>query len=80
MKFRVERKDLIIFICFCIFLFYMCCIGVLNLSSLASEGEFYGIIPFKALTGEYIGATLVLFFPNVCYYWSNTQILNTFIN
>ena len=62
MKFRIEKKDLVIFICFCIFLLYICCIGVLNASTLVSEGKFYGILPFKAFTSEYIGATLVLFF------------------
>jgi len=61
MKFKVESKDLVIFICFCIFLLYICCIGVLNISSLATEGHFYGLLPFKAFTGKYIGATLVLF-------------------
>jgi len=61
MKFKIEAKDLVIFICFCIFLLYLCCIGVLNASSLATEGEFYGIVPFKAFTKDYIGATIVLF-------------------
>ena len=62
MKFRAEPKDLIIFICFCIFLLYICCIGVLNASSLASTGKLYGLLPFEAFTGKYIGSTLVLFF------------------
>ena len=62
MKFRAEPKDVVIFIVFCIFLLYICCIGVLNASSLVAEGKLYGILPFKAFTGEYIGATLVLFF------------------
>ena len=53
--------DLIIFGCFCIFLLYICCIGVLNATSLATDGTFYGLLPFEAFTGEYIGTTLVLF-------------------
>lgn len=61
MKFKIEAKDLIIFVCFCILLLYICSIGVLNLSSLSIEGEFYGFLPFKAFTSQYIGATLVLF-------------------
>jgi len=61
MKFRVETKDLIIFACFCVFLLYICCIGVLNVASLSSGEGFAGLLPFKAFTGEYIGATLVLF-------------------
>ena len=61
MKFRVEPKNLIIFGVFCIFLLYICCIGVLNASSLATEGKLYGLVPFAAFTGKYIGTTLVLF-------------------
>ena len=61
MKFKVETKDLVIFIIFCVFLFYICCIGVLNTASLASTGKFYGLSPFLAFTKEYIGTTLILF-------------------
>ncbi len=61
MKFRADSKDWIIFICFCVLLLYLCAIAVLNLSTLATEGHFYGILPFKAFTGKYIAATLVLF-------------------
>ena len=61
MKFRVETKDFVIFCCFCVFLLYMCCIGVLNASTLATEGKFYGLLPFEAFTGKYIATTLVLF-------------------
>ena len=61
MKIKVEKKDLIIFIAFCVFLLYLCAIGVLNASSLASEGKFYGILPFRAFTPKYIGVTLLLF-------------------
>ena len=61
MKFRAEPKDLVIFCCFCVFLLYICCIGVLNASTLASEGRLYGLLPFEAFTPKYLGATLVLF-------------------
>ena len=61
MKFNVEKKDLIIFGIFCVFLLYICCIGVLNASTLATEGRFYGLLPFEAFTGKYIGTTLILF-------------------
>jgi len=61
MKFKIERKDFIILCCFCVFLLYICCIGVLNISSLATEGHVSGLNPFPAFTGKYIGATLVLF-------------------
>ena len=61
MKFKVEPKDLVIFACFCLLLLYICCIGVLNISYLSTEGHFYGLLPFKAFTPRYIGATIILF-------------------
>ena len=47
MRLKVEPKDLIIFGIFCVFLLYICCIGVLNASYLASEGKFYGTAYLK---------------------------------
>ena len=61
MKIKVEKKDLTIFIAFCVFLLYLCAIGVLNASSIATEGKFYGFLPFKAFTPRYIGMTFFLF-------------------
>lgn len=61
MRIKVEKKDLIIFICFCIFLLYLCAIGVLNVASIFSSGKFYGFLPFMAFSGRYIGATFLLF-------------------
>lgn len=49
MKIKVEKKDLIIFIAFCVFLLYLCAIGVLNASSIATEGKFYGFYHLKPL-------------------------------
>ena len=43
MKFRVAKKDFIIFIIFCVFLLYLCAIAVLNFSSFASDGTFSGL-------------------------------------
>ena len=61
MKFSVEEKDLKIFIIFAIALLYICALVVLNASSLAQTGSFYGFLPFAAFKPEYIGATLMLF-------------------
>ena len=61
MKFKVEPKDLLIFVVFCIFLFYLCCLIVLNISYLAQEGHFYGLVPFMALAPKYLMATITLF-------------------
>ncbi len=61
MKFRISPKDLIIFIIFCIFLFYLCAIAVLNFSSFGLTGTFYGLNPFEAFTAKYLPITLVMF-------------------
>ncbi len=61
MKFKIEKKDFIIFICYSILLLYLCCVAVLNFSSLASEGSFYGLVPFKAFVPPYVGVTIGLF-------------------
>ena len=62
MKIKVGKKDLIIFCAFCVFLLYLCAIGVLNTASIVAEGKFYGFLPFKAFTSKYIGMTFFLFF------------------
>ena len=61
MKFRVSQKDFIIFVVFCIFLLYLCAVAVLNFSSFASDGSFYGLNPFPAFTKDYIGLTILMF-------------------
>ena len=61
MKFRAEPKDVLIFICFCIFLLYLIAIGVLNASSLTTTGEFYGFVPFEAFTSDFIASTLTFY-------------------
>ncbi len=61
MRFRVAKKDFIIFVIFCIFLLYLCAIAVLNFSSFASDGTFYGLNPFPAFGKDYILLTLFMF-------------------
>ena len=60
MKFKVEPKDFMLFVIYCVLLLYLCAIAVLNISSLSADGTFYGLLPFKAFTPDYIGATLIL--------------------
>ena len=62
LKFRADAKDIKIFVGFCFLLLYFCAIGVLNAHSLATEGTFYGIIPFEAFSVRYLPTTLCLFF------------------
>ena len=62
MKFRADEKDFKIFIGFCIFLLYLCAVAVANVRSLATEGVFAGILPFKGFLPGNILYTLFLFF------------------
>ncbi len=61
MKFRISTKDFVIFVIFCVFLFYLCCIGILNFSYFSSTGNFYGLNPMEAFTKEYFPGTIALF-------------------
>ena len=61
MKFRIAPKDLVIFIIFCIFLFYLCAIAVLNFSSFATTGTFYGLNPIEAFSASYLPITIIMF-------------------
>ncbi len=60
-KFRADPEDLLMFIMFAIFLLYIVAIGVVNLSTFASEGHLYGLNPFPAFLPKYILSTLVLY-------------------
>lgn len=61
MKFKISPKDFLIFCLYCLLLLYLCAIAVLNFSSFLNEGKFYGLLPFKAFTGDYIIITLFMF-------------------
>ncbi len=62
MKFKITPKDFLIFCLYCVLLLYLCAIAVLNFSSFLNDGKFYGLLPFKAFTGDYIVLTLFMFF------------------
>lgn len=61
LKFRAEAKDIVAFVLFAIFLLYLVSIGVLNFSTLAIEGHFYGLNPIEAFFPEYIKATITFY-------------------
>ena len=60
-KFRADPEDLLIFGAFAIFLLYIVSIGVVNLSTFATEGHLSGLNPLPAFTPRYIGATLTFY-------------------
>ena len=75
-KFRADPEDILMFVLFAIFLLYIVCIGVLNLSSFATEGYLSGLNPFPAFTKKYIGATLTFYFLSLEMVYLYTQAQN----
>lgn len=73
MKFRVTKKDLTIFGIFCFFLLYLCAIAILNFDSFANYGVFYGLLPFKAFTLDYLPLTLSMFFISLIVIFSSVS-------
>ena len=61
LKFKADATDVLIFVIFAIFLFYIVCLGVLNFPELALNGHFYGLNPFPALAPDRIVTTLVFY-------------------
>ena len=45
LKFRADAKDIVIFLIFCVVLFYFIMIAVVNIHSFADGGQFEGFIP-----------------------------------
>lgn len=61
LKFRAEPKDILIFIIFIIFCFYILSIGVLNAFSILEDGTVHGLNPFPIFTSDKIIIVLILF-------------------
>ena len=61
MKFKVEPKDFLLFVLYCIILLYLCALAVSNFFSLINTGTFYGLLPISAFSKTYLPATIGLF-------------------
>ena len=61
LKFKADAQDVLIFLVFAVFLFYIVCLGVLNFPELAVNGKFYGLNPLPALSSDRIFTTLLLY-------------------
>lgn len=61
MKFKVEPKDFMLFVVYCLILLYLCALVVSNLFSLVNTGTFYGLLPLSAFSFKYLPFTLALF-------------------
>ena len=60
-KFRADPEDLMIFGIFAVFLLYIVALGVVNLSTFASEGHLSGFNPFPAFGPKYFFSTIFLY-------------------
>ena len=54
LKFRAEPKDIAIFLVFSLFLLYLVCLIILNLSSFAQNGTLHGLNPLPAFESKYV--------------------------
>ncbi len=61
LKLRYDEDDLKKFVIVCIFLLYIVAIAISNLSSITSTGEFTGLNPLPAFSGNLILSTLVFY-------------------
>lgn len=61
LKFRAEPKDIAIFLLFSLFLLYLVCLIIVNLSSFAQTGTLSGFNPLPAFESKYVIATLALY-------------------
>ena len=61
LKFKADMQDVIIFIIFAIFLFFIVALGIANISTLARDGVFSGINILPAFTPDRIVATITFY-------------------
>ena len=61
LKFKADMQDVIIFILFAIFLFFIVALGIDNISTLARDGVFSGINILPAFTPDRIVATITFY-------------------
>ncbi len=61
LKFRADKDDVIIFVVFAIFLLYIVAVGIVNLHSFATEGQFATLNPFPAFSPDFLWITLVVY-------------------
>ncbi len=61
MKFKAEPKDFLLFFVYAVALLYIVAIFVVNIVTLANEGEMAGFNPLPAFSPKYIGGTIVVY-------------------
>lgn len=65
MKFRITKRDFIIFVIFVVLLLLLSSILVVNFYSLGNDGVFYGLNPFRGLLPPYLPVTLIVFVASI---------------
>ncbi len=65
MKFRITKRDFIIFVIFLVVLLLLSSILVVNFYSLGNDGVFYGLNPIKGLLPPYLPVTLIVFVASI---------------
>ena len=65
MKFRITKRDFIIFVIFLVVLLLLSSILVVNFYSLGNDGVFYGLNPIKGLLPPYLQVTLIVFVASI---------------
>ena len=80
MRFRVSKKDFIMFIVFCIFLLFICAIAVTNITQFSQTGSFAGLNPFPAFTKDNFAATMTLFTIALIVIFTSVNLYRYFFN
>ena len=81
LKFRADKKDIVIFIIFCVVLLYLVSIAVVNIRSIFDSGEFTGLNPFPAFNSDnliltltfYIAALIAIFVASSSYFFEREE-------
>ena len=71
LKFRAEPKDILYFVLFAIFLFYLIAVGIGNITSLSKEGILVGLNPLPGLSSENIFSTILFLY---IYKWTKNLL------
>ena len=61
LKFRADKKDIVIFLIFLVVLLYLIAIAVVNIHSVATESVFAGLNPLPAFAPDLLLTTLMFF-------------------
>ena len=61
LKFRADKKDIVIFLIFCVVLLYLIAIAVVNIHTVAIEGVFAGLNPIPAFQNDLLLTTLLFY-------------------